>query len=160
MDLRRVNSDFSDNYPNGSVSATEAAMNLVITADLLRGRIARLLRPFDLTPPSGLALGILADADAPMPPNQIAERMILSRATMTGLVDSLERREYVTRGADPSDRRVRPVQITAEGRRVALESRTAVHDHQRDWFDGMSERQRATLLDLLGRLQGRLSTDD
>ena len=125
MDLRRVNSDFSDVYPDGSVSATEAAMNLVATAEVLRGRIARLLRPFDLTPASALALGILADADGPMPPNQIAERMILSRATMTGLVDSLERRGYVTRGSDASDRRVRPGQIiTDEGRRIALESRT------------------------------------
>ena len=160
MGMRRVSSDFNDQYPDGSVSATEAAMNLVVTADLLRTRIGKLLRPWDLSPASGLALGILADADGPMPPNQIAERMILTRATMTGLIDSLERRGYVTRGADPTDRRVRPVEITDEGRRVAAESQIAIHDYQREWFEVMSERQRGTLLGLLGRLQARLHADE
>lgn len=160
MDMRRVSSDFNDQYPDGSISATEAAMNLVITADLLRTRIGKLLRPWDVTPASGLALGILADADEPIPPNQIAERMILTRATMTGLIDSLERRGYVTRTEDPTDRRVRPVEITEEGRRVAHESRSAIHNYQREWFEVLSERQRATLLDLLGRLGARLQEDE
>ena len=160
MSIRRVPSDFDDLYPNGSRTATECAMNLVFTADLLQARIARLLRQFDITPSSGLALSTLADADGPLPPNQIADRMILTRATITGLVDSLERRGFVTREAHPSDRRMHLVQVTPEGRRIASEFRTVVHAHQRQWFEVLDEQQRDTLLDLLGRLQTRLQQDE
>lgn len=159
MPMRRVSSDFSERYPEGSSTATECAMNLVLTGDLLQARIARLLRPFDLTPASGLALSILADGDGPLPPHQIADRMILTRATVTGLVDSLERRGYVTRGAHPSDRRMYLVEITPEGRRVASEFRAVVHRQQRDWFEAIGERQRKTLLNVLGPLQERLQAD-
>lgn len=158
--MRRVPSDFDDLYPDGSSSATECAMNLVLTADLLQALIARLLRPFDVTPSSGLALSTLADADGSLPPNQIAERMILTRATVTGLVDSLERRGYVTRGAHPTDRRMHLVHITAEGRRVASEFRTVIHAQQRQWFEVLDEEDRSTLLGVLGRLQARLQEDE
>jgi DNA-binding MarR family transcriptional regulator len=157
--IRRVPTEFDQLYPAGSRSATECAMNLVLTADLIQTRIARLLREFDLTPSSGLALSTLADADAPLPPNQIAERMILTRATITGLVDSLERRDYVTREPHPSDRRMHLVQITPEGRRIASEFRTVVHSHQSQWFDVLNEKQRSTLLKLLEPLQERLQQD-
>ena len=64
--------DFTERYPGASPVATEAAMNLVRTADLLVKRIGELVTPFGLSPSSGLALGILADAEAPLPPHQIA----------------------------------------------------------------------------------------
>jgi DNA-binding MarR family transcriptional regulator len=159
MAIRRVSPDFDERYPDGSSSATECAMNLVLTADLLQGRIARLLRPFALTPASGLALGILADGEGALPPHQIAERMVLTRATVTGLIDSLERRGYITRAAHPSDRRMYLVEITPRGREIATECRTVVHGQQREWFEALGERQRGTLLSVLGRLQKRLQTD-
>ena len=158
--MRRVSPDFDDLYPDASSTATESAMNVVLTGDLIQTRIARQLRRFHVTPSSGLALGILADADDPLPPNEIADRMILTRATITGLVDSLERRGYVTRGPHPSDRRMHLVQITPEGRRVASEFRTMIHSQERQWFEVLDEQQRDTLLDLLGRLQTRLQQDE
>src|SRR5689334_21723692 len=93
----RVAHDFDTRYPGASATATECAMNLVLTADLLVKRIAEEIRAFDLTPASGLVLSILAEAEEPLPPNVIADRLIISRATVTGLVDSLERRGYVER---------------------------------------------------------------
>ena len=68
----QIVADFSERYPGASPSATEAAMNIVRTADLLVKRIADLIQPFGLSPGSGLALGILADAGSALPPNQIA----------------------------------------------------------------------------------------
>src|SRR5512143_1192707 len=61
--------DFDARYPNASARATECAMNLVFTADLLVKRIASLLQPFDLSPASGLVLSIVADAESPVPPH-------------------------------------------------------------------------------------------
>src|SRR5512141_2483770 len=110
--------DFEARYPNASARATECAMNLVFTADLLVKRITALLQPFDLSPASGLVLSILADAESPLPPNMIAERLIISRATVTGLIDSLERRGYVQRRPHHTDRRMLLVTVTDIGREV------------------------------------------
>src|ERR1700694_2437414 len=107
--------DFIDRYPDASPKATEAAMNLVRTADLLVKRIADLVQPFGLSPASGVVLGILADAESPLPPNQIAERLIISRATVTGLLDSLERRGYVRRQPHSTDRRMLLIELTDAG---------------------------------------------
>jgi DNA-binding MarR family transcriptional regulator len=64
-------------------------MNLVFTADLLVKRISDLLQPFDLSPASGLVLSILADSAEPLPPNQIADRLIISRATVISGEESI-----------------------------------------------------------------------
>ncbi len=145
--------DFAERYPGGKPAATEAAMNLVRTADLLVKRIGDLVQPFGLSPSSALALGILADSPAPLPPNQIASRLIISRATVTGLLDSLEQRGYVTRLPHGSDRRMLLVEPTESGRRVAHEFRVVVHQHQARWLAALSEADQDHLIASLHQLQ-------
>src|SRR5436190_15820428 len=126
-----VASDFEARYPTASDRATECAMTLVFTADLLVKRIASLLQPFDLSPASALVLSMVADAESPLSPNQIAERLIISRATVTGLIDSLERRGYVQRRPHRADRRMLLVELTDTGRQVANAFRPIVYQHQK-----------------------------
>jgi DNA-binding MarR family transcriptional regulator len=149
----QVASDFKERYPNSSITATECAMNLVFTADLLVKRIAELLQPFDLTPASGLVLSMLADAELPLPPNEIADRLIITRATVTGLIDSLQRREYVQRCPHPSDRRMTLVEITERGREVANAFRPIVHQQEKEWIGALNKQEQQQLIDSLHRLQ-------
>ena len=148
---------FEERYPGASPTATEAAMHLVRTADLLIKRIGELVEPFGLSPSSGLVLGILADAAAPLPPNQIAERLIISRATVTGLLDSLEKRGYVRRAPHSSDRRMLLIELTESGRQVAHEFRVVVHRHQNEWLGALSQSEQGQLIDVLHRLQSVLA---
>ncbi len=97
----RVGPDFAAQYPDASTSATECAMNLASTGDLLLARVAATLQPLDVTPAGGLVLGILEDAGAPCPPNYISERLIVSRATVTGVLDTLAKRGLVHREPHP-----------------------------------------------------------
>ena len=131
-------------------------MNLVLTTDLLTSQIARLLRPFDLTPASALVLSLLADAEDSLPPHEIAQRLIVSRAAVTGLIDSLEKREYVRRRPHPTDRRMLQVEITRKGRKVAQDFRPIVHRHQRMWFQTLGEQEQDRLIGFLGRVQTSL----
>jgi MarR family transcriptional regulator, negative regulator of the multidrug operon emrRAB len=153
----RVVPDFAERYPGASPKATEAAMNIVRTADLLVKRIGELVQPFGLSPSSGLALGILADAGAPLPPNQIADRLIISRATVTGLLDSLEKRGYVRRLPHATDRRMLLIELTDTGRQVAHEFRLLVHQHQKGWLAALSEQEQCELIESLHQLQSSLS---
>jgi len=156
----RIAPDFDALYPTASATATECAMNLVLTADLLVKRIATLLHPLHLTPTSGLVLSILADADTPMPPNEIADRLIISRATVTGLLDSLERWEYIRRRPHPSDRRMILAEITEAGRQAANAFRPIVHRHEKEWFGVLDEAEQRRLLAALYRLQESLRAAD
>ncbi len=152
----QITPDFEQRYPNASARATECAMNLVFTADLLVKRISRLLQPFDLSPATGLVLSILADSESPLPPNEIANRLIISRATVTGLIDSLEKRGYAQRIPHLSDRRMLLVQLTDRGRQVANEFRPIVHQHQKMWLEALSNDEQQRLIDSLHRLQTTL----
>ncbi len=152
--------DFEARYPNASARATECAMNLVFTADLLVKRIASLLQPFDLSPASGLVLSIVADAESPLPPHKIAARLIISRATVTGLLDSLERRGYVQRRPHHSDRRMLLVEVTDTGRQVANAFRPIVHHQQKLWLGVLSDEEQRQLLHSLQQVQASLLDSD
>jgi DNA-binding MarR family transcriptional regulator len=152
--------DFETRYPASSATATECAMNLVFTADLLVKRIAELLQPFDLTPASGLVLSMLADSELPLPPNEIADQLIISRATVTGLIDSLERRAYAKRRPHHSDRRMILVEITDKGRQVANAFRPIVHQHQKEWLEAFNAKEQQQFINSLHRLQAVLADSD
>jgi DNA-binding MarR family transcriptional regulator len=47
--------------------------------------------------------------------HELAAQLKVSVATMSGLVDRLVEHGMVTRGEDPTDRRVRPLSVTPEG---------------------------------------------
>jgi len=145
--------DFETRYPDASARATECAMQLVFTADLLVKRIASLLQPFDLSPAAGLALSTVADAVSPLPPNQIADRLIISRASATSLIDTLERRGYIQRRPHHADRRMLLVEVTERGRQVATAFRPIVHHQERVWLETLNEEEQRRLIDLLQRLQ-------
>lgn len=157
QNLIQLPPDFKKRYPGASSKATETAMNLVRTSDLLVKRIADLVQPFDLTPSSGLVLGILADLGEPQPPNKIAERLIISRASMTSLLDSLERRGYVRRAPHSTDRRMLLIELTDSGRQVAHDFRLLVHQNQKTWMAVLTEQEQSQLIDQLHRLQNALN---
>ena len=157
QNLIQIAPDFTKRYPGASPKATETAMNLVRTSELLVKRIADLVQPFDLTPSSGLVLGILADFGEPLPPNKIAERLIISRASVTSLIDSLERRGYVRRLPHSTDRRMLLIELTDTGRQVAHEFRLLVHQHQKAWLAVLTEQEQTQLIDTLHSLQAALN---
>ena len=152
--------DFTERYPGASPRATEATMNIVRTADMLVKHIADLVQPFGLSPSSGLALGILADSESPLPPNQIAERLIISRATVTGLLDSLERRGYVRRLPHSTDRRMLLIDLTEAGRQAAHDFRVLVHQREKAWQAALNEHEQEQLIALLHRVQSTLAGPD
>lgn len=85
--------------------------------DAERQRVQELAREFDLSVPQLLALRAL-DPDAPQPMNRLACAMTCDTSNVTGLVNRMEKRGLVERRPDPSDRRIRVLALTDEGRRA------------------------------------------
>ena len=144
--------DFYDQTPDANVRATEAVMNTMRTADMLFDRIGRLLRPLGVSAAGGLVLGILRD-QGPLAPSELGARLIVTRATVTGVVDSLERRGFVRRAPNPSDRRSVLVEITPQGLDVVGQVRTLIHRHERDWMGVLTEAELGAYIELLHRIQ-------
>lgn len=151
----RMPDDFYDQTPDANILATEAVMNTIRTADLIFDRIGRLLRPLNVSAAGGLVLGILRDRGR-MSPSELGARLIVTRATVTGLLDSLERRGFVHRAPNPADRRSLLVEITPAGLAVLQEVRTLIHRNEKDWMSGLSDEELRAYIDLLHRIQDRL----
>jgi MarR family 2-MHQ and catechol resistance regulon transcriptional repressor len=149
--------DFYEQTPDGNVLATEAVMNTMRTADVLFDRIGRLLRPLGVSAAGGLVLGLLRDHGR-MSPSELGDRLIVTRATVTGLIDSLERRGFVRRTANPADRRSIFVEITADGLAAVQEVRTLIHRNEKRWMSALSDDELRTYVALLHRIQD--SPDD
>lgn len=155
----RMPDDFYDQTPDANVLATEAAMNTIRTADMLFDRIGRLLRPLNVSAAGGLVLGILRDR-GPMSPSELSERLIVTRATVTGVIDSLEKRGFVLRSANPADRRSLVVQITPAGLDVLQELRAIVHRNEKAWLAVLSDPELRGYIALLHRIQESVASAD
>jgi len=150
--------DFYDQTPDANVLATEAVMNTMRTADMLFDQIGRLLRPLNVSAAGGLALGVLRDRGA-MSPSELGKRLIVTRATVTGVVDSLERRGFVHRSLDPVDRRRLVIEITQTGLAVVAELRTIVHRNEKAWLSTLSEPELRSYIKQLHRIQDSLAPE-
>jgi DNA-binding MarR family transcriptional regulator len=156
-DRIRMPDDFYEQTPDGDARATEAVMNTMRTADLLFDRIGRLLRPLGVSAAGGLVLGLLRDR-GPITPSELGARLIVTRATVTGVVDSLERRGFARRRANPDDRRSLLVEITPAGREVLQELRSLVHRHEKEWMAALDDLELAAYIAAHHRIQDRVST--
>lgn len=90
----------------------------------------------------------------PMPVNTIGKKILLTSGSITSAVDRLESRGLVFRSDDPNDRRVRLVDLTAEGRRLITRAfdRHALDMHDAlDHLDKSEKQQLMVLLKKLGK---------
>ncbi len=148
--------DFYEQTPDGSVLATEAVMNTIRTADLLFDRIGRLLRPLGVSAAGGLVLGILRDRGR-MSPSELGSHLQVTRATVTGVVDSLERRGFVERTPNPDDRRSLTIEITDSGLAVLGTLRPLIHRHEKDWMGVLTDDELRAYIEILHRIQGSVA---
>ncbi len=93
----------------------EAILNIVRTGDQFQNRFGRLFRGHGLTSSQYNVLRILRGEGAPLPCLEIADRMIQVVPAITGLLDRLEKEDFVARRRCTEDRRVIHVEITKKG---------------------------------------------
>ncbi len=118
---------------------------------------ARLLALHGLSEGRFVLLFLLEAAETGLAPRELAAKAGVTRATVTGLLDGLERDGLVERQADAADRRALCVQLTARGRKLA---QAVVAEHGR-WiagvFGALSPQERVQLEGLLGKVAAGLA---
>lgn len=93
-------------------------------------RLSLALRDLDLTASEINALGNLGDGVA-RTASQLGVAVGAKPTTLTGVLDRLENRGFITRTASSTDRRATVITTTTEGRRVAKRIRKAMADLER-----------------------------
>jgi DNA-binding MarR family transcriptional regulator len=89
----------------------------------------------------------------PRTPAELAEAAGVTRATMTGLIDTLERDGLVKREPDPDDRRMMSVRLTPKGDRFLNEFLPGYFKSIAGLMAPLTEPERQTLVTLLGKVQ-------
>lgn len=143
---------FGREFPSGDATATECAQNLVRTAELFLDIDTRALRRHGLSIPARVLLATLEGAGEPLSHSAIAERLLVTGASVTSLVDTLERRGLVRRIRDTADRRVVLVQLTDAASPVLdafLADVTTLHAFE---FAVLDDQERETFVRLLAKV--------
>jgi DNA-binding MarR family transcriptional regulator len=100
----------------GDPSICDLFLDLLQTGELAARCEANFLSPHGLNPARLIILVLLNNADSgSMRSSELADCAKVSRATMTGLLDTLEKAGLLVRAPDPHDRRASSVKITAQG---------------------------------------------
>ncbi|MFQ4145915.1 MarR family transcriptional regulator [Chlorogloeopsis sp. ULAP02] len=86
-------------------------------------------------------------------PSECAERAGVTRATITGLLDGLERDGLVQRQPYPDDRRMLSVQLTDKGRQLLSQMLPDHFCRTTGLMANLTDKEKKTLIELLGKLK-------
>jgi MarR family transcriptional regulator, 2-MHQ and catechol-resistance regulon repressor len=153
--LVRVGSDFEAEFPGASALATECFANLCRTGSLLIELHNRQTRDdYQLSQSAREVLAVVEGAGEPLEPTVIAQRLLITTASMTTLLDTLERRGLVRRLAHPEDRRKRLIDITPTARQIVDEFLPSFHARERAVVtSALTVAEQRALLRLLAKVQ-------
>lgn len=160
-------------FPDLDPSAAEAFLHLLRTGDEVFGHTDRNLSDHNIShgrfgvmmllwrsvqPRAATLAGINGCSDGPRTPAELADAAGVTRATMTGLIDTLERDGFVKREPDPNDRRMMSVRLTPEGERFLGDYLPEHFQAIAALMSPLSESERKTLVRLLGKVQQHAAT--
>lgn len=155
--LIRVPPTFEAEFPGCDRRAVETFLNIGVLTGAVRNAIASFIASFGL--PSDAAFNVLmvvAGAGEPIRPSVIASRLMVTRATISGVLDSLEARNLVRRTASAGDGRVRDVTVTPAGKSLARQIEPRLHAFETALMTVLAGRELDELLQMVARLQARL----
>lgn len=121
----------------------------IIRATDLHSR--RLAIEHHLTTPQLLCLRLLAQ-EGPLTPGAMAKEMYLSQATVTGILDRLEKRGLVERRRDQSDRRKVSIHLTLDGEAAIKRAPLPLHERFTARLEDLSPAERDDINRVLAKV--------
>ncbi len=127
------------------------------SARLRRIVIDEIFKPLKVTRSQAWALAYLSRRDG-LTQSDLADDMDLGKVTLSGLIDRLEDVGMVERRPDPSDRRIKRIFITKEGRRVIKEMRVITLENNRQMLEDISLEEVIQTVEVLKKLNRNLKS--
>lgn len=129
--------------------------SLLHAADVAQSHVESSLEAVGLSLPKLAALHALSEAGESLPLGQLAERLSCVKSNITQLVDRLETDGFVSRVADPNDRRARLAVLTTKGRKAYEQGSRIRHEMERELFGGLTSDEARQLATLIGKVTQR-----
>jgi DNA-binding MarR family transcriptional regulator len=148
----------SRQYTELDPSACLTWMHLLKTGDELLSLNDQFLASQGVRPGRFNLLMIAGHCEEAPSPAELAECTGVTRATVSGLLDGMERDGLVVRKADPADRRQVQVHLTTEGQRLLDRIRPAYCHWFSELVGPLTEPERQLLINLLEKIQHQLAT--
>ena len=151
--------EFSRRYPNMNPSALKTCAELMRTGSDLLAVFESVSGQYGLS--QGRLLVLIVMNRTPLEtlnPSFLAEKLRVTRATMTGLLDGLENENLIERVADTRDRRRIGVRLTPGGKQVLGELLPNYYQNMARLTAGLSENERQTMLSLLSKINRNLNS--
>ena len=144
--------------PNQPCVPEEALYNLARSYAFLNQGFQRCYAPFGLTPAKMNLLMLIKHRGGQegISQTEIAQRLIVSGADVTGLIDRLEREGMLTRTCAKKDRRVNLIKITAKGSALLDQVWPEHVKHAQRAAGGLSAKEQKALVKLLSKLRHNL----
>ncbi|MES9830988.1 MAG: MarR family transcriptional regulator [Candidatus Thiodiazotropha sp. LLP2] len=119
----------------------------------------KLERESGLTGPQLLIMQIIHE-EGPVTSSVLARSVSLSQATVTTILDRLEKKAYLTRERDNKDKRKVWISLSDAGRQVLRNAPTLLQEHFINSFEEMKEWEQSLLLSSLQRIASMMQASD
>jgi DNA-binding MarR family transcriptional regulator len=144
-------------YPQIDPRAVESFLVLLrVASDVLNGFEA-FLANYGMSQGKFTVLMVLnRDPGTGLSPSELADRCGVTRATMTGLLDGLEREKLIHREGNASDRRKAVVRLATKARKLLDGILPGYYSQVAQLMGDLPEEQKVQLIDLLNKVGDRL----
>ncbi|MFZ0268975.1 MarR family winged helix-turn-helix transcriptional regulator [Caulobacter sp.] len=109
------------------------------------------LKPYDLRP-TDFSVLVVIEATPGLKQQEIGEALRIQRPNVVTILDQLQARGLVLRGAVPGDRRSYALTLTPEGRALLIKARAAHARHDRKLSGVLAGLDKTVLIDALERI--------
>jgi DNA-binding MarR family transcriptional regulator len=147
----------SDTLGHIDPAALAAAQDILRVAKRLLGGFADLFVGFGLSPGRYAVLMALDVHRPSLAPSQIADHLSVTRATVTGLIDGLERDGLVIHQADGADRRRKTIRLTDKGEALINQALPDIFQRMADLTAPLTPEERRMAIRLLGKIEDGLT---
>jgi len=137
--------------------STEMLINLIRTDSLVTAALSRRFRRYGLSLSGFNALVILRQAPEGVNPHEIADRLLVTRAAVTAILDALEAKKLVRRERSGVDGRMSLIAITDTGKKLLDRMLPEHFAAERAMASVLGSNEKELLISLLGRLQLHLA---
>jgi DNA-binding MarR family transcriptional regulator len=149
--------DLERDFSNFDLESVETCLAFLDTTAEVYAAFDTQFERFGLSAGKFTILMQLYTAKRELPPSEFANRANVTRATITGLLDRLEREGLVERQNHPSDRRMLTVHLTKRGKALI---RSILPEHfcrTEELMASLTSREQKTFVKLLGKLRSSAS---
>lgn len=144
----------AERMPNADPATCEVFLNILHTGDVAARAEAVLLAEHGLNQARLIILALLDHSEnGSMRSSELADHANVSRATITGLLDTLEKADLIARAPDPHDRRASSVKLTSKGETTLRKVQPHLMKWSQEVFSALTTEERQQLVHLLKKTQ-------